>query len=48
MAAMGRSRRRMRGAIRDYVRIGIVHFMAYPQVAEGDQSFLETLQEVTS
>jgi sugar phosphate isomerase/epimerase len=36
----------MRQPIKDYVRIGIVHSMAYPQVAEGERSFLETLREV--
>jgi len=36
----------MKQPIKDYARIGIVHFMAYPHVAKGERSFLETLREV--
>lgn len=36
----------MREPIRDYAKIGIVHSMAYPEVARGDRSLVETLKEV--
>jgi len=32
--------------MRGYVRIGLVHSMAYPQVAEGKRGFVETVREV--
>jgi sugar phosphate isomerase/epimerase len=36
----------VREPIKDYARIGIVHSMAYPQVAKGERGFLETLREI--
>ncbi|MFM1654633.1 sugar phosphate isomerase/epimerase family protein [Brevibacillus sp. B_LB10_24] len=36
----------MRGTIHDYMQIGIVHFMAYPQTMAGDGPIAETIHKI--
>ena len=38
----------MNGTIHDYARVGIVHFMAYPACAGGEEPVLESIQRIAN
>ena len=36
----------MNGSLRNYMKVGIVHFMAFPATAKGDGPILENLAKI--
>lgn len=41
-----RTERNMNESMRNYMQVGIIHFMAYPETIKGDGSILETLKKL--
>ena len=38
----------MRESMYKFMKVGVVHFMAYPQVMKGEGPILETLQKIAT
>ncbi|MDO9575117.1 MAG: sugar phosphate isomerase/epimerase, partial [bacterium] len=36
----------MNEPVRKYIKVGLIHFMAYPEVIKGEGPILETLEEI--